>query len=46
MSKYLTIILISIFTLSCSKDESAEVDLKNTQISISKPVENLPSLKR
>ena len=41
MSKYLTIILISIFTLSCSKDESAEVDLKNTQISISKPVENL-----
>ncbi len=42
MSKYLTIILISIFTLSCSKDESAEVDLKNTQISISKPVENLP----
>jgi len=42
MSKYLTIILISIFTLSCSKDESAELDLKNTQISISKPVENLP----
>jgi hypothetical protein len=42
MSKYLTILLISIFTLSCSKDESSEVDLKNTQISISKPVENLP----
>jgi len=41
MSKYLTILLISIFILSCSKDESAEVDLKNTQISISKPVENL-----
>ena len=41
MSKYLTIILISIFTLSCSKDESAEVDLKNTQISITKPTENL-----
>ncbi|HLO56710.1 MAG TPA: hypothetical protein VK169_20610 [Saprospiraceae bacterium] len=41
MSKYLTIILISIFTLSCSKDESEEVDLKNTQISITKPTENL-----
>jgi hypothetical protein len=42
MSKYLTILLISIFTLSCRKDDSAEVDVKNTQISISKPVENLP----
>ncbi len=41
MSKYLTIILISIFALSCSKDESEEVDLKNTQISITKPTENL-----
>ena len=41
MSKYLTILLISIFTLSCSKDESEEVDLKNTQISITKPTENL-----
>lgn len=41
MSKYLTILLISIFTLSCSKDESEEVDLKNTQISIIKPTENL-----
>ena len=41
MSKYLTILLISIFILSCSKDESAEVDLKNTQISITKPTENL-----
>lgn len=41
MSKYLTIILISIFTLSCSKDESEEVDLKNTQISIIKPTDNL-----
>ncbi len=41
MSKYLTILLISIFTFSCSKDESAEVDLKNTQISITKPTENL-----
>ena len=41
MSKHLTIFLISIFTLSCSKDESAEVDLKNTQVLVTKPTENL-----
>ncbi|HMR88638.1 MAG TPA: hypothetical protein PKD51_10810 [Saprospiraceae bacterium] len=39
---YITFLLsISLLALSCTKEEVSSIDLKNTQISIIKPIENL-----